>query len=106
MGMQAQRCRRRDDWTRAIMEIGRDPRRRREWLWLRARQKQDDESIEMLERADAGLRERMRPIDEQLALVDDDRARGEAYGREMDRMLPDGPCDCRRCVSERFAGRA
>lgn len=92
-------CRRVEAWARMLKDVGRDARKRRTWLWLRARQKDDDESIASLERADPSLRERMSAIDTRLGAIVDRRAREEAYGRELDNLVPGAhPCDCRACA--------
>jgi hypothetical protein len=53
-----------------------DDRRRREWLWLRAREKEDDTSLALLARADPDLPARMRAIDDELGKIAARAARG------------------------------
>lgn len=95
-----QECQRVLGYVRAIEELCRDDRRRREWLWLRAREKEDEPAVEALERADPGLRIRMSRYDRRAAAFRDGRERREAYGRMLDELTPDPeliPCDCPRC---------
>ncbi len=56
---------------------------RRELLWLRAQEKEDVESIESLERADPGLRDRMRSFmaETRPDLIEDPRQRRQAFAR-------------------------
>jgi hypothetical protein len=51
-----------DRWARAFSRIVKNAEARRELLWLRAMEKEDEVSIEMLERADPGLRSRMHAL--------------------------------------------
>jgi hypothetical protein len=56
---------------------------RRELLWLRAQEKEDVESIASLERADPGLRDRMRTFmaETRPDLIEDPRHRRQAFAR-------------------------
>jgi hypothetical protein len=56
---------------------------RRELLWLRAQEKEDAESIDSLERADPGLRERMRAFmaEARPDLIENPRQRRKAFAR-------------------------
>lgn len=79
-----------------------DDRRRREWLWLRAREKEDVTSLESLARADPELPARMRAIDDELGKLVDARERREAYGRALDERTPRMPevaCACASCAA-------
>ena len=62
----------------------RDPDARRELLWLRAREKGDDDAARALERADPMLRRRLRPIAAPIDAEPDERARREAWSRAWD----------------------
>jgi len=83
-------------------ELLRDDRKRREWLWLRARMKEDWPSIESLERAEPKLREGMAALDAALQGIHDERERTEAYGRALDVMSLDPErlaCECPACAA-------
>jgi hypothetical protein len=56
---------------------------RRELLWLRAQEKEDAQSIASLERADPGLRARMREFmaETRPDLIEDPRQRQRAFAR-------------------------
>src|SRR5262245_8032580 len=100
--MEKQTCRREEAWVEAIHRITSDDKARREWLWIRAHEKEDRWSIRSLERADRGLRARMTQREDykEAKAIEDPRARREAFGRMLDRMYPeddDVPCDCPRC---------
>jgi hypothetical protein len=88
---------------RAVEQMTADPRTRREWLWLRAREKDDRQSLASLERTDPDLRRRMAPFVAE--------AQGsplelhEAYGALCSELLirrygdPDDlPCPCESCA--------
>jgi hypothetical protein len=99
--MRKENCRRAAAFASALARILRDDRARREWLWLRAREKEDDESLRCLERADRDLPSRMAACDAEVGAIDDPRARKEAYGRLLDERLPrfnDVDCGCRECA--------
>jgi hypothetical protein len=95
-------CRRTAAYLREYRRFVGDARRRREWLWLRAREKEDDTSLESLARADPELPARMRAIDDELGKITDLRARREAYGRALDQRSPQVPevdCACASCAA-------
>ena len=66
-----------------VRRMSEDPISRRELLWLRAKEKEDDRTVADLERLDPELAERMRDV-EWIADLDDDRKRRDAYGRAWD----------------------
>ena len=72
----------------AIAALINDPIARRELLWLRAKEKGDDWSLQALEIADPDLRCRMAQIEKELLPVgvdvETDRERSKAYGRAYD----------------------
>jgi hypothetical protein len=78
-----------DAFVAAYDKVVRDPRARRELIWLRAKEKDDDESVRSLERADPGLRARMRPLEETLSPHEFEISHGrrEAYGRLFDQLF-------------------
>jgi hypothetical protein len=101
------RCRRADAFVRMLEETIRDDRARREWLWLRAREKEDIGSIDSLARADPELPRRMAERDAELSAIADARERREAAGRMLDERVPDTdliPCDCPECARTPSAG--
>jgi hypothetical protein len=88
----------------AVGDILGDDRKRREWLWLRAHEKDDAKSIEALERADPRLPARMFASALEVEAMDDPRDRKAAYGRMLDERLPfldDRPCGCSACAPSR-----
>jgi hypothetical protein len=100
--MTSEPCRMGEAWIKALGLMVNDDLSRRAWLWLRAREKDDEESMEYLERAEPGLRARMAAYDEQAQAFDDPRQRREAYGRMMEKLTLEVShvvCDCANCVS-------
>lgn len=100
--MTAASCKRDEAYLRAFRALVEDPRARREWLWLRAREKDDAESLECLARADPELPARMAAIDAEFGAIADPRARREAYGRKLDLRSAHlesrrVACDCEDC---------
>src|SRR5688572_12307426 len=84
--MTTQPCRMGEAWIRAMVLMCEDDLSRRAWLWLRAREKEDDEALECLERGEPGLRARMAPYDARAQAIDDPRKRRLEYARMMDEM--------------------
>ena len=89
-----------------IKNICRDDKARRELLWLRAMEKGDEDAVEILERSDPGLRDRMSGYEMKLEEkeVRSASARREAFGRFWDECFerhsrPARPlrCDCHDC---------
>ena len=70
MTQQTRGCRRAGALVAALDRIARDPTARRELLWLRAKEKDDLETVRSLERLDPGLGERLRRFEQKL-LVDE-----------------------------------
>ena len=72
------------EWSEDLLrKMTTDPVARRDLLWLRAKEKDDEESVADLERVDPDLARRMRVF----AFIDgalDDRKRREAYGLAYD----------------------
>src|SRR5687768_726285 len=92
-------CRRVAAFNREMSRVLGDGKARREWLWLRAREKEDDPTLEVLTRGDPDLPSRMRVIDDVLGSISDPRKRREAYGRLLDLRSPDvSPVSC-ACAS-------
>jgi hypothetical protein len=58
-----------------------DTTTRRELLWLRAKEKEDHETVADLERIDPNLAERMRDVEATIGDELDDRKRREAYAQ-------------------------
>jgi hypothetical protein len=72
------------DWDEeTVRRMSEDPIARRELLWLRAKEKGDDDTVLDLERVDAELADRMRDV-EWIDDLPDDRKRRDAYGRAWD----------------------
>lgn len=89
-------------WVKTLGMISNDDRTRRTWLWLRARQKEDHESLECLERGEPGLRARMAEYDERAQHIDDPRERSEVYGKMLGQLtlaVSQIVCACDRCAS-------
>jgi hypothetical protein len=87
--------------VRALGLMANDDRARRAWLWLRAREKEDDETLACLERGEPGLAERMSEHDARAARFEDPRRRREAYGRMMDELVLEVArlsCGCAACA--------
>lgn len=104
-GMEARRnpalCSRVAALMSAIGAILRDDRKRREWLWLRAHEKNDEATIEALERADPRLPARLAVTVLGVEAMGDPHDRRAAYGRILDESLPwldDTPCACNACA--------
>ena len=96
-----ERCRRMTAFIRELLRKLGDERLRGEWLWLRAREKDDARSLELLAGGDPELPARMRSIDAELGAIADARERRQAYGRLLDERSPDVPavvCACDACV--------
>ncbi len=72
-----------DGMTEKLRRVCEHDETRRDLLWLRAQEKEDVESIESLERADPGLRERMRAFmaESRPDLIEDRRQRQRAFAR-------------------------
>ena len=72
-----------DAMTEKLRRVTTHDQIRRELLWLRAQEKEDVESIESLERADPGLRHRMRAFmaETRPDLIEDPRKRRQAFAR-------------------------
>lgn len=72
-----------DAMTEKLRRVCEHAQTRRDLLWLRAREKEDVRSIESLERADPGLRERMRAFmaETRPDLIEDPRRRQRAFAR-------------------------
>ena len=88
-------------FIRELMRKLGDERSRREWLWLRAREKEDLMTLDLLAKADADLPARMRAIDDELGAIADARERRQAYARLLDERSPDVPavvCACTACI--------
>lgn len=66
----------------------RDDRARREWLWFRAKTKDDAYSIASLQRADPTLQARMAPIEAACEAIDDQHERLKAYEAVWDERFP------------------
>jgi hypothetical protein len=108
MTQQTRDCRRDAALAAALDRIARDPAARRELLWLRAKEKDDLETVRSLELVDPGLGERLRPCVQKL-LVDEgtcSRDRQDAYARFWtERVGFHAPelaavtCDCPSCGS-------
>jgi hypothetical protein len=99
--MTSQPCRVGEAWILAMRSMCEDQALHRAWLWLRARQKEDDESLESLERAEPGLRARMAEYDARAQAIDDPRQRREAYGRMTNQLtftVSQVTCDCATCA--------
>jgi len=83
-----------------LSDLCADDQARRAWLWLRAREKDNDESIAALERAEPGIVARMAAYDARALAIEDPRARRQAYAAMLDELGPnldrDG-CDCPMC---------
>ena len=73
-----------EDEVELLDALCKDPDARRELLWLRAKEKEDDESLRSLERVDPTLRGRLADVARRVEAEDDDRERSEAWGREWD----------------------
>jgi hypothetical protein len=82
-----------DYWTaeehaHAMMRICRDNEARRELLWLRAKEKDDEDAARSLERADPGIVARLMPVVEDYLArghrMDTWRERSEGYGELWD----------------------
>jgi hypothetical protein len=100
--MTTEPCRMGEAWVKTLGLICNDDRTRRTWLWLRARQKDDHESIECLERGEPGLRARMAEYDERARRFDDPGAQSEAYAKmlgELTLSVSKIVCGCPRCAS-------
>jgi hypothetical protein len=72
-----------DPLMRKLRRITQDPELRRDLLWLRAQEKEDEESRASLERADPRLRERMDILlaDTRPDRMEDRRARRHEFAR-------------------------
>lgn len=64
-----------------------DERARREWLWLRARERDDEATTGALERDDPQLRRRMTAIREAVEGIGAPALRREVYELIMDQLL-------------------
>ncbi len=73
----------RDEMMEKLERACAEDETRRDLLWLRAQEKEDDESIESLERVDPGLRARMRAFmaETRPDLIEDPRQRRQAFAR-------------------------
>jgi hypothetical protein len=107
MTQQTRGCRRSRALVAALDRIARDPAARRELLWLRAKEKDDLETVRSLERADPGLGERLRPFEQKLFGDEGScsRDRQDAYARLWtERLGCHAPelaavaCDCPSCA--------
>jgi hypothetical protein len=74
-------------WIAGLERLCADDESRREWLWLRAQEKDDQKSIRILERADPGLRGRMADVREEVESLRLPRLRRRAYGRLQDELM-------------------
>jgi hypothetical protein len=93
-------CRRQEALVAGLRLLLEDPRARRDWLWLRAREKGDVESLLGLERADPGLPARMDRCDALARSIADPRSRRDVYGVMADRLSIDAGgicCECPAC---------
>jgi hypothetical protein len=99
-------CSRLAAFMTAMGDLLADDRKRREWLWLRAREKDDEAAIQDLERVDPRIPARLADSVRSAEALGDPRERRKAYGRMLDERLPwpsddDPPCACPSCRPER-----
>jgi hypothetical protein len=103
--MREETCRRAQARVDGLLRLCSDDRARREWLWLRAQEQEDPESLDSLERADPDLPFRLAEIATRAESLGP-RERRDCYGRALDevtaRFVDDEhvPCDCEACVAE------
>jgi hypothetical protein len=85
--MSRKNCRCAAAWAAAMERLCLDERARRQWLWLRALERDDEASAGALERDDPELRGRMAAIREEVERVPAPDLRREVYELIMDQLL-------------------